>query len=246
MHKHGLKARPKCDTPTFLCSLLQASSAAALSLLAARDPVVSDTLRYLGALPLLVDLLNSSHLTVTEAARCCLLSLKHNNPRNASEILACLRSNQDLCKVRPSTTAQRMCTVHAFCTTVAVNQNRPVGYCCPPNEHLLTSCLVTSQNAARLVFAMWHGRRSDSRGSVGQHQPAHQHAEAQPMPSSAPHTISPTDMFPALLLLTLSPCRTTGASRTPSSCWARPLLPPAAPPSPQHTASTAPVSIAPH
>lgn len=152
MHKHGLKARPKCDTPTFLCSLLQASSAAALSLLAARDPVVSDTLRYLGALPLLVDLLNSSHLTVTEAARCCLLSLKHNNPRNASEILACLRSNQDLCKVRPSTTAQRMCAVHAFCTTVAVNQNRPVGYCCPPNEHLLTSCLVTSQNAARLVL----------------------------------------------------------------------------------------------
>jgi hypothetical protein len=95
-----------------LCSLLQASSAAALSLLAARDPVVSDTLRYLGALPLLVDLLNSSHLTVTEAARCCLLSLKHNNPRNASEILACLRSNQDLCKVRTSTT--RCCLFRAL------------------------------------------------------------------------------------------------------------------------------------
>jgi hypothetical protein len=48
---------------------LQAASAAALSLLAARDPVVSDTLRYLGALPLLVELLNSPNLTVTEAAR---------------------------------------------------------------------------------------------------------------------------------------------------------------------------------
>jgi hypothetical protein len=78
---------------------MQAASAAALSLLAARDPVVSDTLRYLGALPLLVDLLNSPHLNTTEAARCCLLSLKHNNPRNASEILSCLRSNQELCKV---------------------------------------------------------------------------------------------------------------------------------------------------
>lgn len=49
--------------------LVQAASAAALSLLAARDPVVSDTLRYLGALPLLVELLNSPHLNVTEAAR---------------------------------------------------------------------------------------------------------------------------------------------------------------------------------
>lgn len=48
---------------------MQAASAAALSLLAARDPVVSDTLRYLGALPLLVDLLNSPHLNTTEAAR---------------------------------------------------------------------------------------------------------------------------------------------------------------------------------
>jgi len=54
---------------THYCCYLQASSAAALSLLAARDPVVSDTLRYLGALPLLVDLLNSPHLTVTEGAR---------------------------------------------------------------------------------------------------------------------------------------------------------------------------------
>jgi hypothetical protein len=48
---------------------VQAASAAALSLLAARDPVVSDTLRYLGALPLLVELLNSPHLNVAEAAR---------------------------------------------------------------------------------------------------------------------------------------------------------------------------------
>lgn len=56
-----------CYCRVLLCT--QASSAAALSLLAVRDAVVSDTLRYLGALPLLVELLNSSHLTVTEAAR---------------------------------------------------------------------------------------------------------------------------------------------------------------------------------
>jgi hypothetical protein len=34
------------------------------------------------------------------AHRACLLALKHNNPRNASEILIDLRSNQELCKVR--------------------------------------------------------------------------------------------------------------------------------------------------
>jgi hypothetical protein len=48
---------------------MQAAAAAALSLLAGRDAVVSDTLRYLGVLPLLVDLLNSPHASVTEAAR---------------------------------------------------------------------------------------------------------------------------------------------------------------------------------
>ncbi len=30
--------------------------------------------------------------------RCCLSALKHNNVRNASEILSCLRSNTDLAK----------------------------------------------------------------------------------------------------------------------------------------------------
>lgn len=69
----GLFSRLNRLVPYLLCwavfRSLQAASAAALSLLAARDPVVSDTLRYLGALPLLVELLNSPHLTVTEAAR---------------------------------------------------------------------------------------------------------------------------------------------------------------------------------
>jgi hypothetical protein len=49
--------------------LLQASAAASLALLAARDSVVQDSLRYLGGIPLLVNLLTSTQPHVAEAAR---------------------------------------------------------------------------------------------------------------------------------------------------------------------------------
>eukprot|EP00879_Flechtneria_rotunda_P012199 GHRR01012740.1.p1 GENE.GHRR01012740.1~~GHRR01012740.1.p1 ORF type:complete len:515 (+),score=197.13 GHRR01012740.1:1110-2654(+) len=77
---------------------MQVSAAASLALLAARDSVVQDSLRYLGAIPLLVDLLASPSASVTEAARCCLSALKRNNTRNAADILASLRSSPDLAK----------------------------------------------------------------------------------------------------------------------------------------------------
>jgi hypothetical protein len=48
---------------------VQAAAAAALSLLAARDPVVQDSTRYLGGLEALVALLTSESSRVAEAAR---------------------------------------------------------------------------------------------------------------------------------------------------------------------------------
>lgn len=53
----------------FGSALLQASAAASLALLAARDGVVQDSVRYLGGIPMLVQLLNSTHPNVAEAAR---------------------------------------------------------------------------------------------------------------------------------------------------------------------------------
>eukprot|EP00775_Hariotina_reticulata_P009012 gene9012-9185_t len=84
----------KSDCP----GVMQASAAASLALLSARDSVVQDSLRYLGGIQLLVDMLNSTQHNVTEAARCCLCALKHNNSRNASEILSALRSSTQLAK----------------------------------------------------------------------------------------------------------------------------------------------------
>lgn len=77
---------------------MQASAAASLALLAARDGVVQDSLRYLGGIPLLVHLLTSTQPLVAEAARCCLCALKHTNPRNAAEILSSLHSSDALAR----------------------------------------------------------------------------------------------------------------------------------------------------
>lgn len=49
--------------------VMQAAAAASLALLCARDGIVQDSLRYLGALPLLVAMLNSHELNVAEAGR---------------------------------------------------------------------------------------------------------------------------------------------------------------------------------
>ena len=51
------------------CVLPQAAAAASLSLMAARDPVVQDSVRYLGGLDLLVALLVAPSARVAEAAR---------------------------------------------------------------------------------------------------------------------------------------------------------------------------------
>lgn len=56
------------STACFCCC--QASAAASLALLSARDGVVQDSLRYLGGIPLLVGLLTSTQPNVAEAARC--------------------------------------------------------------------------------------------------------------------------------------------------------------------------------
>lgn len=61
--------RTKLSCCPLLLLFLQASAAASLALLAARDGVVQDSLRYLGGIPLLVHLLTSTQPHVAEAAR---------------------------------------------------------------------------------------------------------------------------------------------------------------------------------
>ncbi|GIL89985.1 hypothetical protein Vretimale_17956 [Volvox reticuliferus] len=79
--------RPDCE------SSVQAAAAGALSLLAARDIVVQDSVRYLGGVDLLVDLLVSADSYTAEAARYCLLSLRRGNTKNQAEIIAAIRAN---------------------------------------------------------------------------------------------------------------------------------------------------------
>lgn len=56
--------KPDCS------SRMQSSACAALSLLAARDAVVQDSCRYLGAVDLLVELVATARPAVAEVARC--------------------------------------------------------------------------------------------------------------------------------------------------------------------------------
>mmetsp|Transcript_25551 Transcript_25551/g.55657 ORF Transcript_25551/g.55657 Transcript_25551/m.55657 type:complete len:586 (-) Transcript_25551:158-1915(-) len=79
-------------------SSAQTAAAAALSLLAARDVVIQDSVRYLGGIDLLVGLLASEDSYLSEVARYCLLSLRHGNVRNQSEIISSLRASTALAK----------------------------------------------------------------------------------------------------------------------------------------------------
>ncbi len=64
----------------------QTAAAAALSLLGARDAVVQDSVRYLGGLAHLVDLLASHDAYLSETARYALLALRHGNVKNQAEV----------------------------------------------------------------------------------------------------------------------------------------------------------------
>eukprot|EP00798_Chlamydomonas_sp_ICE-L_P012446 gene12446-15650_t len=72
---------------------VQAAAAAAISLLAARDMVVQDSVRLLGGVDLLVDLLASDDIYVSEVARYCLISVRHGNIKNQTEIITSMRTN---------------------------------------------------------------------------------------------------------------------------------------------------------
>lgn len=76
----------------------QTASAATLSLLGSRDAVVQDSVRYLGGLSHLVDLLASHDNYLAETARYALLALRHGNVKNQAEIITSIRSNSALAK----------------------------------------------------------------------------------------------------------------------------------------------------
>ncbi|PNW72513.1 hypothetical protein CHLRE_16g687182v5 [Chlamydomonas reinhardtii] len=82
--------RPDCEAS------VQAAAAGALSLLAARDIVVQDSVRYLGGVDLLVDLLVTADAYTAEAARYCLLSLRRGNTKNQAETIAAIRANSNV------------------------------------------------------------------------------------------------------------------------------------------------------
>lgn len=75
---------------------LQAAGAAALSLLAARDMVIQDSCRYLGAIDHLVEMMASGDTYTAETARYCLLALRHANTKNQAEVIAAIRANSRL------------------------------------------------------------------------------------------------------------------------------------------------------
>ncbi|GBF90854.1 hypothetical protein Rsub_03708 [Raphidocelis subcapitata] len=77
---------------------MQAAAASALCLMAARDTVVQDSVRYLGGIDLLVDLLAAPRASVARVARYCLASLQHGNPRNEADILQAVRTSPALAK----------------------------------------------------------------------------------------------------------------------------------------------------
>lgn len=84
--------RGDCETA------VQAASAGALSLLSARDIVIQDSVRYLGGIDLLVDMMVTGDTYTAETARYCLLSLRHGNVRNQADIIASIRANPGLVK----------------------------------------------------------------------------------------------------------------------------------------------------
>uniref|UniRef100_A0A7S3RAC6 SAM domain-containing protein n=1 Tax=Dunaliella tertiolecta TaxID=3047 RepID=A0A7S3RAC6_DUNTE len=71
----------------------QTAAAAALSLLASRDMVIQDSVRYLGGIEFLVDLLASPDAYLSEVAKYTLLALRHGNVKNQSEIITTIRAS---------------------------------------------------------------------------------------------------------------------------------------------------------
>lgn len=82
----------------------QTASAAAISLLSARDVSIQDSIRYLGGIDLLVDLLADPDVYLNEVARYSLLSLRGGNLKNQAEIVTAVRASvklsRDVLKVR--------------------------------------------------------------------------------------------------------------------------------------------------
>jgi hypothetical protein len=55
---------------------------------------MQDSARYIGTIPSLVDMVAGYNCKVSEVGRLALLALRHRNPRNADEILSCMRSRR--------------------------------------------------------------------------------------------------------------------------------------------------------
>lgn len=77
---------------------VQSATAAALSLLSARDTVIQDSVRYLGGIDNLVALLGSNDSYLAEVARLCLVSLRHGNVKNQAEVITAMRASTVLSK----------------------------------------------------------------------------------------------------------------------------------------------------
>lgn len=84
--------RPDCDKIMQLCAIT------GLSLLATRDAVVQDSVRYLGGLELLCNILAEEDVHLGEVARFCLKSLRLHNPKNEADIIRLLKAAPALVK----------------------------------------------------------------------------------------------------------------------------------------------------
>lgn len=104
--------------------VLQVAAAAALSLLSAHDPVIQDSIRYLGGIAHLVAMMASPDPAVVEVARCCLHSLRHQNYRNQAEIVTSIRSSPGLTKdyYRLSTAADLLAATPTLGSSAALRR----------------------------------------------------------------------------------------------------------------------------
>ncbi|KAG1677479.1 hypothetical protein FOA52_001935 [Chlamydomonas sp. UWO 241] len=83
---------------------VQAAAGSALSLLSARDAVIQDTVRHLGGIDCLVDLLATGDAYVSEVSRYALASLRRGNVSNQADVITLLRAcpalSRDLGRLR--------------------------------------------------------------------------------------------------------------------------------------------------
>ncbi|GAX79983.1 hypothetical protein CEUSTIGMA_g7422.t1 [Chlamydomonas eustigma] len=77
---------------------VQTSAAAALTQVSSLDVVVQDSVRYLGGIDLLVNLLASEDAYLAEVTRLCLHSLRRGNVKNQAEVITSIRSSVKLAK----------------------------------------------------------------------------------------------------------------------------------------------------